>query len=53
LQALEASMEQLGLSLRGAKRDLAEGKLRAVDRRAIEATKRALAVRWQLSAANA
>jgi acetoin utilization deacetylase AcuC-like enzyme len=53
LQALEASMAQLGLSLKGAKRDLPEGRLRDVDRRAIEETKRALATCWQLPAASA
>ncbi len=51
LQALEACMAQLGLGLKGAKRGLPEGNLRAVDRAAIEATKRALAVRWPLTAA--
>jgi acetoin utilization deacetylase AcuC-like enzyme len=50
LQALEASMAQLGLGLTGARRNLPEGRVREVDRAAIEATKRALAVRWQLPA---
>jgi acetoin utilization deacetylase AcuC-like enzyme len=51
LQALEACMAQLGLGLKGTKRELPEGNLRPVDRAAIEATKRALALRWQLPAA--
>ena len=53
LQALEASMAQLGLGLGGAKCDLPQGKLREIERAAIDATKRALAVHWRLPASQA
>jgi acetoin utilization deacetylase AcuC-like enzyme len=48
LQALEASMAQLGLSLTGQRTKLPEGKPRDVYQAAIEATRKALSVRWQL-----
>ena len=51
LAALEDSVGQLGRALLGARTELAQGKLRDVERQAIEATKRALAARWQLTAA--
>jgi len=48
LSALEGSVGQVGRTLVGARSELASGTLRDAERQAIEATRRALAVRWQL-----
>jgi len=46
LQALEASVAQVAASLLGTRGELASGKLRAMERAAIDATRRALGQHW-------
>ncbi len=50
LKALEASVAQVATALTGKRTELPTGKLRDVERSAIDATKTALAPRWQLAA---
>lgn len=49
LKALEASVADVGRALRGENRALPEGKLRDNERAALEATRRALGVRWDFA----
>jgi acetoin utilization deacetylase AcuC-like enzyme len=50
LQALEASVAQVGASAQGRRTELAHGRLRPQERAAIDATIRALSPHWRLDA---